>query len=200
MRSTLVGAALFLFLFLQGCSISDIRDGIGSSPIKPSNKICTAEGILPQPHLRPNNCGVGVIIEPGKFKTQGDLSLLDLTNVKIDLSKSTVVINSSGGWGSLVITLADSSIVATSFQWENDGDSIIFSDLIALESLVLQYADQVQKVTIEVDNIEVESTDSVNTFVAEVKVASVVVSGLSESWYIEDGSCGGIFPEPQLCG
>lgn len=128
-----------------------------------------------------------------------DSSGLDLSTLKIDLSGSTVDIDSLGGYLQTTFYLDNGQSVTQSFSYDIQSKVLSFSNPLLLESFYLQHEAQIEHIETEIPDIPITSHEGPNLFVAEVELSNNVLAGTSGSWYVDGGGCEGVFPDPQLC-
>lgn len=176
--------ALLACSLIAACSIT--VEPVSDAACTPTNNVIR-EG---------SECGGGLRGTVSQAVSPTSLSVYDL---KIDLSDSTVLVESTDGWASITVKKVDGSIAATTAEWTRVGSELIFSDPAAVEAWLAGIQQNIEEFTLDINDIEVTESEGTNVFSMEFIHEEEIVDGASTSWYSSGSSCEGIFPDPQLC-
>ena len=176
--------AAFACLLIAACSVT--MEARSDAACTPTNNVIR-DG---------SECGGGVRGTVSQAVSPTSLSVYDL---KIDLSDSTVLVESTDGWASITVKKVDGSIAATTAQWSRVGSELVLSDPIAVQAWLAGMQQNIEEFTLDINDIEVAGSEGTNVFSMEFMYQDEVIDGASTSWYSSGSSCEGMFPDPQLC-
>jgi len=126
---------------------------------------------------------------------------LDAYLISLDLSDSTVLVESVSGWATLSVKLEDGTLASTSAEWSRNGSEIVLTSPSSLEFWLDNLQSDITEFEVNVQDIEVIENDGTNVFSVQFEYDQEVLAGASTSWYESPNSgCDGIFPDVQLCG
>lgn len=138
-----------------------------------------------------SDCGLGPRVfwelksVPPTVKSNFDAGLFS-----VDLSQSNVPIDSTSGYATVTLDLADGSTVANSFQWIRVGDEFVAANPSAINAWLQPYLPDLEEADADIDFVT-GSDAGANVVVAELKYAGALHGGASSSWCSGGGGGGG---------